>query len=75
VPPVHSQRLRRQEHLDTFVTQDLPDRDGDVWILATREPRPVLDDRDAAPDAPVRLGQLEADILYSLGLRTGCLWG
>src|SRR5258705_5892074 len=58
-PPLHLQRLRCHEQLDPFVTENSSDRIGDVPILATRELWPSLDDRDAAPEAPVRLSQLE----------------
>src|SRR5207247_1775115 len=60
--PLHASGLSGNEHLDTFVAEDSRDRIGDVGILATGQPGPLLDDRDAASEAPVRLRQLEADI-------------
>ena len=60
--PIHASRLSGNEHLDTFLAEDSRDRLGDVGILATGQPRPLLDDGDAASEAPVRLRQLEANI-------------
>src|SRR6266446_1713148 len=60
--PLHASRLSGNAYLDTLVAEDSRDRVGDVGILATGQPRPLLDDRDAASEAPVRLRQLEADI-------------
>src|SRR5882724_5083726 len=50
-PPLHLQRLRSHQQLDPFATEDPSDRVGDVRILATGEPWPSLDDRDAASEA------------------------
>src|SRR5207244_12418267 len=50
--PLHTSRLSGDEHLDTFVAEDSRDRVGDVGILATGQPRPLLDDRDTASEAP-----------------------
>src|SRR5262245_65874952 len=50
------------EKVDAFVTENPLHLLRDVGILTTHELRPTLDDRDAAPEATVRLAQFETDV-------------
>jgi hypothetical protein len=60
---VHPQCLGGRHDLDAFITENPLHLIRDVRILtAAHEPGPVLDDRHAAAEAAVSLGELEADI-------------
>src|SRR5262249_45579067 len=48
--------------VDPFGTEDAADFFGNVRVLAGEELWPVLDHGDAAAEAPVRLGEFEADV-------------
>jgi len=62
-PAVHPQRLGLRDNLDAFIAKNPLHLIRDVGVLAAaHEPRSMLDDRDAAAEATVSLGQLEADI-------------
>ncbi len=51
-----------EQDVDLLVGEQAPQRVGDVGILAGEELRAVLDDGDAAAEAPVGLRELEADV-------------
>ncbi len=51
-----------ERHINAVLREDRADRLGDVRILAWRELRRLLDDGDAAAEAPEGLRHLEADI-------------
>src|SRR5262245_13854848 len=59
---VHMEDLGLYEKEDAFVTENPLHLLRDVGILTTHELRPTLDDRDAAPEATVRLAQFETDV-------------
>jgi len=60
---VHPQRLGGRDNLDAVIAKNPLHLIGDVGVLAAaHEPRSMLDDRDAAAEATVSLGQLEADV-------------
>jgi hypothetical protein len=51
-----------QQHVDALVFHQLPERVGHVGVLSFEQPRAVLDDRDAAAEAPHGLGEFQADV-------------
>src|SRR5262249_8610217 len=61
-PSFHFEHLGRKQDLDPFAAEDPLKLRRDVRILALDELLSVRDDGHAAPEAAVRLGELEADI-------------
>jgi hypothetical protein len=59
---LHMEDLGAYEKLDAFVTVNPLHLLRDVGIFPTHELRTTLDDRDAAPEATVRLPQFETDV-------------
>jgi hypothetical protein len=59
---LHAADLGTDQHIDALVSENPDDLIGDVGILARGDLRSLLDDRDAAAEAPIGLRQLEADI-------------
>ena len=59
---MHVEGLGRHQELDAFVTEDSLHFLRDVGILAAHQLRPGLDNRHAAAEAAISLGQFEADI-------------
>jgi hypothetical protein len=49
-------------NLDPLAAKNTVDFGCDIRILAAEKLRPALDQADAAAEAPVRLGEFEADI-------------
>src|SRR5439155_4525102 len=54
--------VRTEHEVDVLGSENAPDLVGDVGILASEDLRSVPDDGHAAPEAPVCLPQLNADL-------------
>jgi hypothetical protein len=61
-PSANVEGLGRYQALDPFVTEDPLHLIRDVGILPAHQLTPGLDDRHAAAETTVSLGQFEADI-------------
>src|SRR5262249_37085094 len=60
--PLDVEYVGPEKDIDPFGAEDAADFFGNVRVLAGEKLRPVLDHGDAAAEAPVRLGELEADV-------------
>ena len=65
----HAPSVRREPdalgagaHRDALVGENGPDRLRNLLVLAGDQARPLLDDRDLGPEAPVHLRELEPDV-------------
>src|SRR5262245_61475270 len=59
---VDVESLARYEHVNSFVTEHPLHLSRNVRVLPAHQLRPMLDDRHAAAEAAVCLGQFEPDI-------------
>ena len=60
--PRQGDALGVEPDLDALAFENLPDRRRHLLVLARDQPRAHLDDGDAGAEAPVHLGELQADV-------------